>query len=326
MSFVLATGLAEAVVEFTLYGAFTVVFFAVVYLFWTRGLISTKRPSLFVFVALVLLFLSITAHWINGIYVVYIAFIRLGGGIPAELFYLGLSSPTSLAHISLVEIATFITDALVIHRLYIVWSCQIRVIIIPVIFQLAQVVSGIHTIYDFSRETLFTFYALSNPWVTTSLVSSLVISAYSNGMIIYKIWGMARSVQRITGKPNSGQRLMAVLAVILESSVLQTTMSVCILVSFQIGLLVQSVFTALQPVVFGLSVLLIHARVGLGWAQESYRANSTSLPTAISLNINVTRTTRADGTVVESMIGSRGNGSVGAGMKKQEDVLSISEV
>lgn len=61
MSFVLATGLAEAVVEFTLYGAFTVVFSAVVYLFWIRGLISRKRPSLFVFVALVFLFLSITA-------------------------------------------------------------------------------------------------------------------------------------------------------------------------------------------------------------------------------------------------------------------------
>lgn len=38
-------------------------------------------------------------------------------------------------------------------------------------------VSGTHIIYDFSRETRFNFYALSNPWVTTSLVSSLLLVA-----------------------------------------------------------------------------------------------------------------------------------------------------
>ncbi|KAJ7475060.1 hypothetical protein FB451DRAFT_1558225 [Mycena latifolia] len=86
--------------------------------------------------------------------------------------------------------------------------------------------AGIHIIYDMSRENLFIFYALSNPWVTTSLI-------------------------------------------MIESSLLQTTMTVCILVSFRIGLLVQMVLTALQPVVFGISVVLIHARIGLGWAEEA---------------------------------------------------------
>ncbi|KAJ7433217.1 hypothetical protein FB451DRAFT_1572630, partial [Mycena latifolia] len=98
---VLATGLTEALIEPTLYGAFTVVFSAVIYLFSSNG-----RPAFFIFLALVLLFLSITAHLINSIYVLYFAFIYLGGGVPAAVFYLSLSSPVD---ISLVEVATFVT-------------------------------------------------------------------------------------------------------------------------------------------------------------------------------------------------------------------------
>jgi hypothetical protein len=59
-------------------------------------------------------------------------------------------------------------------------------------------------------------------------------------------------------------------------------MTISILVSFQIGLLVQSLLTAIQPVVFGISVLLIHIRVGLGWATD---VNSGSTPTEISINL-----------------------------------------
>jgi hypothetical protein len=61
MSFVLATSITEAVLELTLYGAFTVLFSSVVYLFWSRGLLTKNRPIFFVFLALVILFLTITA-------------------------------------------------------------------------------------------------------------------------------------------------------------------------------------------------------------------------------------------------------------------------
>ncbi|KAJ6535737.1 hypothetical protein B0H19DRAFT_1383171 [Mycena capillaripes] len=283
-SFVLVSGLTEGVLELTLYGAFIVLFSTVVYLFSARGLISRRRPTFFVFLALVGLFLSITAHWINGIYMLYKAFIHLGGGFAAEVLYLTLSSPPALAHISLVEVTTVITDSLMIHRLYTVWSCDPRVVVFPLLMLACQIVSGIHIIYDLSRETIFNFYVLSNPWVTSSLVSSLVISGYSTGMIIFKITKMSRSIRAITGSTSAGKRLRNVLAIMVESAVLQTTMTIGILVSFQIGLLVQSVLTALQPVVFGISVLLIHLRVGLGWTTDSNLGGFS--PTEITLNLS----------------------------------------
>ncbi|KAF7349842.1 hypothetical protein MVEN_01284700 [Mycena venus] len=285
MSFVLASGLTEGILELTLYGVFTVLFCTVTYLFSTRGLISRKRPTFFVFLALVGLFLSITAHWINGIYMLYLAFIRLGGGFAAEVLYLSLSSPPALAHISLVEVATVITDGLMIYRLYVVWSLDRRVVIFPAVVLACQIVCGIRIIYDLSRETIFNFYVLSNPWVTGSLVSSLVISIYSTGMIIFRIVKMSRSIRSVTGSTRAGKSLRTVLAIIVESAVLQTTMTIGILVSFQIGLLAQAVLTALQPVVFGISVLLIHLRVGLGWTAESANA-LRSTPTEMTLRLS----------------------------------------
>ncbi|KAJ6483078.1 hypothetical protein DFH09DRAFT_1292059 [Mycena vulgaris] len=267
--------LTEGVLELTLYGAFVVLFATVVYLFSTRGLISRKRPTFFIFLALVGLFLSITAHWINGICTLYQAFIFLGGGFPAEVLYLTLSSPTALAHSSLVGVTTVITDSLMIHRLYTVWSYDRRVIIFPLLVLAGQIVSGIHVLYDLSRETIFNFFALSNPWETSYLVSSLVISVYS------------------TGSTSAGRRLRKVLVIMVESAVLQTTMTVGILVSFQIGLLVQAVFIGLAPVIFGISVLLVHLRVGLGWTNDSNLAGSGSTENSLNLSrVSMRRGTR----------------------------------
>lgn len=83
-------------------------------------------------------------------------------------------------------------------------------------------------------------------------------------------------------------------------------MTICILISFQIGLLVQSVLTALQPVVFGISVLLIHARIGLGWARDSYL---TAGPTPTGISLNITTTTRQDPGEYDSDRGKWSRGS-----------------
>ncbi|KAJ7036141.1 hypothetical protein C8F04DRAFT_488348 [Mycena alexandri] len=207
MSFVLSAGLTAGVLELTLYGAFTVLFSGVVYLFWSRGLVSRKQPTFYIFVALVGLFLSVTAHWLNGVYVLYLAFIRLGGGLPAEVLYFTLSTPTFLAHMSLVEVAAVITDGLVIHRLYVVWSSDVRIIIFPLVLQACQIVCGIKIIVDLSRETIFNFWTLSNPWVTSSLVASIIINGYSTALISFKMWRMSNTIKALTGSNSAGARI-----------------------------------------------------------------------------------------------------------------------
>ncbi|KAF8140680.1 hypothetical protein K438DRAFT_1785513 [Mycena galopus ATCC 62051] len=163
----------------------------------------------------------------------------------------------ALAHNSLVVVKTVITDSLM--------SYNRRVIIFPLLVLAGQIVSGIHVIYDLSRETIFNFFVLSNAW----------ISVYS------------------TGSTSAGKRLKKVLVIMVESAVLQTTMTIGILVSFQIGLLLQAVLIPLQPVISGISVLLIHLRVGLGWTNDSNLTGSASTENSLNLSrVSMRRGTR----------------------------------
>ncbi|KAJ7346147.1 hypothetical protein DFH08DRAFT_961607 [Mycena albidolilacea] len=303
MSFILVSGLTEGVIELTLYGGFTVLFSTVMYLFSIRGLISKRSPSFFVFLALVAMFLTVTAHWINSIYVLYHAFIQLGGGFEAEVFYGSISVPPELASQGLAEIALIIADCLMIHRLYVVYSHDRRVIIFPICVEIIQIVSGIRAIVNLAREPVSNFYDSSNVWVTTSLVTSVAqvpspiflaapqltchfrISAYCTGMIIFKITRMSRSLRSITGSARAGKPLRRVVAIIVESAVLQTALTVGALVLFQVGLVQQAILEALSPVVYGISVFLIHLRVGLGWTMESTNA-PVSMSTEMSISLN----------------------------------------
>ncbi|KAF7328347.1 hypothetical protein MVEN_02550200 [Mycena venus] len=264
----LSYAFVEGVLELTLYGPFAILFSAVVYLFWIRGLISRKRPTFFIFLALLVLFLSITAHWINAIIILYHAFVQLDHSL-AVLFFITLSSPTAIIHFILVQISATITDGLAIHRLYVVWSRNPRVVIVlPIIFLGSQIVTSVLLICNIWRETVFNFYDVSNTSVNVNFVSSLIINIYSTGMIIFEMWRTSGAIRTIAGSRSSGKGLRKVLAIIVESAVLQTTMTISNLIAFHYNPPLSSALTALQPLVFGISVCLIHVRVGLGWTTE----------------------------------------------------------
>ncbi|KAJ7030411.1 hypothetical protein C8F04DRAFT_1113532 [Mycena alexandri] len=262
-----------------LYGPFAILFSAVVYLFWIRGLISRKRPTFFVFLALLVLFLLITAHWINAIVIIYHAFVQLDH-VLAVLFFITLSNPTAIIHFTLVQISATITDSLVIYRLYVVWSHNPHVaIILPIIFLGSQIVTSVLMIHNVWRETVFDFYDVSSTSVNVNFVSSLIINIYSTGMIIFEMGRTSRAIRTITGSRGAGKGLRKVLAIFVESAVLQTTMTISNLIAFHYNPPLSAALTALQPLVFGISICLIHVRVGLGWTTERNQ------PQGITLNM-----------------------------------------
>ncbi|KAJ7494947.1 hypothetical protein FB451DRAFT_1212929 [Mycena latifolia] len=273
----LSYAFVEGVLELTLYGPFAILFSAVVYLFWIRGLISRKRPTFFVFLALLVLFLSITAHWINAIVILYHAFVQLDHFL-AVLFFITLSTPTAIIHFTLVQISATITDGLAIYRLYVVWSHNPRVVIIlPIIFLGSQIVTSVLMISNVWRETVFNFYDVSSISVNVNLVSSLIINIYSTGMIIFEMERTSRAIRTITGSRSAGKAFRKLLAIIAESAVLQTTMTISNLIAFHYNPILSSALTALQPLVFGISVCLIHLRVGLGWTTERNQPQKITL-------------------------------------------------
>ncbi|KAJ7772397.1 hypothetical protein B0H16DRAFT_1769216 [Mycena metata] len=326
MSPILSAALIQAFLELTFYGVYFVIFSTVVYLFWhSPGL--TKRPKILLFLALVVQFLAITAHWINTIQGTYLAFVKSGGGAEAERFYHTLKTPSLEIHIILTEMTNTLTDCLVvsssactsdfprarpeIHRLYVIWGHKLTIIAFPLLMLIVQV-GGAHSQKSEvpSRLTWFTasHYAWVIGWITTNLVASLVISGYSTGMISFKILSLSRMVQHsglplAEGRRMSGQRpLTSILVIMIESAALQTAMNLALLLALQLtaALGPNFILKGIQAVVLGMSTLLVHARIGLGWTKENPGASTAETnPSALRFTVHVTRTGNVEETELD---------------------------
>ncbi|KAJ7742727.1 hypothetical protein DFH07DRAFT_39664 [Mycena maculata] len=265
-----AAALSEVLVETLLYGVYMVLVAIVIYLFRRRHGIVQKRPVRWVFLGLIVQFLTISAHWIDVIYEIYFSFVHLGCGETSILaFYSDLSAPASVLQVTLFVICSLVTDML-IHRLYVIFSYRRNPVIFPLVLLVGQAISGGGIISAFATSNhANAFYSLANGWVTSFLVSSIVISVYSSVMIARKIWWTRRALRGARPVHDiGGTQLMFFLEVLVESVALQTATSITTLVAFQAEFIGQVVTQRIAPVIFGISTVLIHARIGLGWAYE----------------------------------------------------------
>ncbi|KAJ6552035.1 hypothetical protein DFH09DRAFT_1167748 [Mycena vulgaris] len=265
--------LVEACLENLLYGLYVVLFTTVIYLFRSRreGL-SGRRPARWVLLGLITQFLVITAHWVSPLSFIFFAIVHLGGGAAAEVFYVDLSTPFSVLNITLLAICAIVTDLLVIYRLYVICAHQRNIILFPLVLLVGQAVCGSGLIHRFvkwdDRDDSFIAYTL-NGWVTANLVLSIMISTYSSGMISWKILRTSRGLNRLSEHNGGGIQLVSLLAILVESAALQTTTTIGILVTFQVGFVGETVLAGIAPADF--SDILIHARIGLGWAHDPAR-------------------------------------------------------
>ncbi|KAJ7790618.1 hypothetical protein B0H13DRAFT_2173574 [Mycena leptocephala] len=289
LSSILAAGLIQAFLELTLYGLYFAVFSTVVYLFCHRTGI-TRSPMIFVVLAVVLQFITITAHWINTMHGTYLPFVELGGGAEAEKFYHTLGTVTLKTHIILAELTNSITDCLVVHRLYVAWDYRLNVVEVPLLFLAAQIVSGIAVVHGFFVQNLENYRAGSIGWVTTNLITSLVISVYCTGMITWKIVSVNRTLLPVSSNSGRRRHLTAVLVTVIESAALQSTMNLALLVAFHstTSKVPNFILKGIQAVVLGLSTVLVHACSGLGWTPNNPAARTN--PTTVSFTLDFVRT------------------------------------
>ncbi|KAJ7060953.1 hypothetical protein C8F01DRAFT_1141386 [Mycena amicta] len=255
------------ILEAGFFGVYAVLFVTVVYLFRSRD----RRPPNVVAGGLVAQFVLITAHWGYNLYLIFGVNSRpshklLVRAIPGAL----LSQATAV-----------ITNLLVIHRVYVIFACRLPLVVPSLVLVLGQVASGSGYIYSIvkSNDDPTFAYSLSNPWFITMLVASILISVSSTVMISWIILRVNPSFQRIGG----GVPLTTALANIAESAALQTTITIGMLVTYPMGTL-SSICRQIMPVIFGVSTVLIYARIGLGWAHGTSNI-AGSLPTRINFSL-----------------------------------------
>ncbi|KAJ7131278.1 hypothetical protein C8R44DRAFT_871790 [Mycena epipterygia] len=257
-----ALNMTAVVLESLLYGLFLVLFSTNLYLRITRY----ARPQEFasrgglwwnpIVITNIAIFTSCTAHWVITVKRFFLAFLGSAGD-PFE-FYVDKSQPTSVINSTLIIVTVLIGDAGIIHRLWLVWNRDFRVVLAPAFSWLGALTSGIAVTY-FSTQTTPTNNRFS--WLTANWVFAILITIYCTTFMAWRIWRTSRATVEV-----GGSLLMPVCVILIESAAIWTTWSLF----FATVLLTRSTLLLivgdLTPAIIGLVNLLIHLRVGLGWS------------------------------------------------------------
>ncbi|KAJ6540033.1 hypothetical protein DFH09DRAFT_1090038 [Mycena vulgaris] len=278
----LPANLATLVLESCLYGILLLLFISTIYFLATRRTLAGHNQSTkHHFTSLVLLgvtslFIVITAvsiwahsvvtanreisHWIVFIYQAFFAFIHLASARAEDAFYAGLSQRSEIIKAGLFFSSILIGDSLVGLNHYIV--------IFPMFTLIGTFVTSIGIVHEFTqwepRLRGALFYKESKPWEATGFILSLLYaSPIFSAFIAFRI-------SRVSSvKTASQSRLMSFLSILVESAALQTFW-LCFNAIAQFATSdTEFIASDTFPVIIGIANLLIHARVGLGWSQDS---------------------------------------------------------
>ncbi|KAJ7223134.1 hypothetical protein GGX14DRAFT_657409 [Mycena pura] len=268
--------LATLVLESVLYGLLLLLFILTIYLLANRGtLTGDKQPAKhqftslpFLGVAVLFKFVLITGHWGVNVYQAFYAYIHLGNATTEDAFYADLSQRSEVAKDSILFVAIILGDSLVV-RPHCLSSCSNK--LVQVCALIGTFVASVGIVFELTTWEPWLrgtpFLQQSSPWTAAGYVFSFMTNVYSTGLIIYRI----RTVSK-PAKTKPGPALMRLLSVLAESATLQTvwlTISVLLLsLSGQFKFDAQFIFVDCLPAILGISNLMIHARVGLGWSQD----------------------------------------------------------
>ncbi|KAF8188449.1 hypothetical protein K438DRAFT_1594085 [Mycena galopus ATCC 62051] len=278
-----SSALATVVIETFFYGIYLVLFITSIYLLFTaqsRGL----RPPRSIWLSPVLcggglLFLAVTWHWALTIDRLFLAFVTVDGGADPLGFYGDFSQATQIAQSTCLLISLGIADALVVHRLWTVWSHVNRyVMIFPMLTLLGLVASTIGVAYDFSQfKPGDNVLDLANGWIIADCAFTVFTNIYCTAFIGWKLW----RVQRIL-KPTGGRNLNSIVAIIVESAALSTTWGFFFVITYTMRSNLRFLIDV-TPAIVSAANMLIYVRVGLGWAHASVAKPSVS---AIRSNVS----------------------------------------
>ncbi|EGN93445.1 hypothetical protein SERLA73DRAFT_189617 [Serpula lacrymans var. lacrymans S7.3] len=261
-----------------------------------------------IFVATVLLFITVTAHWITTFLRLFQAFVIYESGTSPLMFYGDLSQTTEVVKTGLLMASLINGDAMIIYRLWLIWNRKFCVIIFPLCTLIGLTICGVGITYQFTQYHIGedVFLTQAGRWITSDCVFTICTNIYSTClMIAWKVWS-TNKISRAHG--HTGMSLLPILATLVESAALYTTWTILFFVTYQSHTNFQFTVVDTWVPMAGIAYMLINVRVGLGWAQSSNQSSFASQEPAITrgqgggdsysmrpLAVNITRVVDNDG-------------------------------
>ncbi|KAJ8092339.1 hypothetical protein PM082_023942 [Marasmius tenuissimus] len=226
---------------------------------------ALRRP---IFVGGIAIVMTVSGHWLCGIIRLFDALTQSGN---AEAYYADISHPTQLAKNIFLSSSAVIGDALIIYRLWIVWTRKYYIVVFPIVSLLATTASGIIVAY---------FYRLSPPgtivfsgriahWIIVESITSTCINVYCSTLISWRIWKQMRQSSAYVSPASSNRPLSKVLIVFIESAALYALWQLVFLILLFLRSNIQFTFVDGYPVIAGISFMSINARMYLStWSPD----------------------------------------------------------
>jgi len=273
------TGIIGVVLEGFFYGVYSAIFYMYIRYHTSKelGIQAEKRNVLF-FLLCVLYMLATTTI------VLEIAVSILPSNPGSNLLSFHLFYALSIIN----GLCDFISEAILIYRCWVIWGCNIRVIIIPSMLALAFLATWLATSYTLlspQRPLVDITYYWRYPVGLTSLVISLTVNAVVTGLIVLRIlkvyWEIRATFKVQTlGVSRAEAKVRSIIFIMIESGMAIFTIQLIGVVlailklddPFIIVLNINEMFNGLIP-----TIILLRVSMGL-----SYHDDKSLVETAAS--------------------------------------------
>ncbi|KAJ7253913.1 hypothetical protein C8J57DRAFT_1347887 [Mycena rebaudengoi] len=264
------TNLASLAIGGPLYGLYVVLYLSSTSMLMKRSSRAHTGPLYrsTVFISGLILFVTVTGNFCLVEARAFLGLIVVAGGTTPRTFYDDNSQITTTVQNIFAALSIIMGDFVIIYRLWIVWSRNRYIIILPTLTLIGLVITLILAV----RTTSHVDNIADTKSLTPGLVFTLVTNLYSTGFISWKIWMITNAAS-----PVHGSHLRHFVAIIVESAAIYTAWATFYIITHQINADIQFVALGVLPVIAGISNALIQARIGMG---QSVERRHTSAPSS----------------------------------------------
>ncbi|KAJ7029702.1 hypothetical protein C8F04DRAFT_744153 [Mycena alexandri] len=255
--------LATVALESFFFGVYLVVCATAVFLLLKRRAESkSANRQIVVLFGTTALFLVVTGHWMTTIYRFFFAFVTFPvEGQDPMVFYADWAQPTEVLQTAFLMAALTIPDTLMVHRLWIIWGYNKKVVIFPLCTLVGLIISSVGVTYEFSQYSAgnIDWALVADHWIIVDCVFTLCTNIYCTAFMAYRIWRTDKLI-----RPLGGPTIMYVLRVMVESAALAAAWGIFFIIAYgaqsNLRFLVD-----ITPSVVGALTMLVYMRTGMGW-------------------------------------------------------------
>ncbi|KAF8628852.1 hypothetical protein AX17_005912 [Amanita inopinata Kibby_2008] len=292
-SFELAN-VAAVWVEAVLYGIYVCLFAESLYIMFKKR--TNAGPALTFRIVTIIMFFVATAHVAINLYRFLRPYLQPQKFAQSSGYILDLDDRTNLTVNVLLCVMTWLGDALVIYRCFLVWDNNYFIIAIPVaLLTGCLIVTTVAFYFGTHPDTASSAHVVQ--WLSPVYALAFAQNTLTTILIVFKLWKVHRTSTR-SSVHNAGSRLgvVKIMRIVVESALLYTIQLLIVVIlgamKHNAQFLIQASVVPSIGIVFGLIAVRVHLQSSRGfrsddtalnymttWLEDDLQFEDNSLPT-----------------------------------------------